>query len=340
MLEKDYKEIINEIKKEISIAQYQAAVSVNEHLINMYFNLGKIISENASYGSKFIENASTDLRLTFQKSEGFSARNLSYMKKLYEEYKDLPIPLELVKKIPWKTNVAIMTKVKNIDERIWYLNKCIENGWSRSVAELQIKSGLYQRQEKTKKLSNYKTTLPSPQSDLAIQTLKDPYKLDFIALRENFKERELENKMIEQIKNTLLELGTGFTFVGNQYKLTVDDEDYYIDLLFYNLKLRCFVVVELKTKKFKPEYAGKLNFYLSAVDELVKSDIDNPTIGILLVQEKSKFSVELALKDINKPIGVSSYEVSKIIPKEVLETLPTEEDINMHVDIDDDMEVN
>lgn len=335
MLGKDYKDIIDKLKKQIAISQYQAAVSVNEHMINMYFNLGKIISENSSYGSKFIENASVDLRLTFQKTEGFSTRNLKYMKKLYEEYKDIPEAFEVIKKIPWRTNISLMTKLKDMDERIWYMNKCFENGWSKDVLELQIKSNLYERQEKTPKLTNFNKTLPSPQSDLAMQTLRDPYKLDFITLRENFIERELENKMVEQIKNTILELGTGFSFIGNQYKVTVDDKDYYIDMLFYNLKLRCYVVLELKAKDFKPEYAGKLNFYLSAVDELIKTDLDNPTIGILLVRDKSKFSVELTLKDINKPIGVSSYEVSKIIPKEVLETLPTEEDINMHIDVDD-----
>ena len=296
-LEKDYKNIVEKLKDEIAIAQYQASVSVNEHMINMYFKLGKIISENASYESKFVENASLDLRATFQKSGGYSVRNLNYMKKLYEEYNEVPEALEIVKKIPWRTNITLMTKIKEMPERIWYMNKCFENGWSKDVLELQIKSDLYKRQEQNPKLTNFGKTLPSPQSDLALQTLRDPYKLDFIALRENFKERELENKMVEQIKNTILELGTGFSFIGNQYKLTVDGKDYYIDMFFYNRKLRCYVVLELKAKEFKPEYAGKLNFYLSAVDELIKTDLDNPTI----------------------------------------ETLPTEEDINMHIDIEEEI---
>lgn len=201
--------------------------------------------------------------------------------------------------------------------------------------ELQIKSDLYARQVTNDKLENFKHTLPTIQSDLASQTLKDPYIFDFISLREDYKERELETKMMKQIKNVLLELGTGFSFVGNQYKLSVDNKDYFIDLLFYHLKLHCYVVVELKAVDFEPEFVGKLNFYLSAVDDIIKTKDDNPTIGIILCKEKTKFSVEYALKDITKPIGVSSYEISKILPTSILENLPTEEDINLHIDIEE-----
>jgi len=338
MLEKDFKQVVLDVKKQITTTQYAIMSQANTQLIELYFKLGKTISESYTYGEKFVDNLSIELKLEFPNVKGFSTRNLNNMKKFYEEYKDDELLQQLVAKVPWGHNIALMEKIKDKKEREWYIKECIESGWSRDVLKLQIKSNLYFRQVTNNKLTNFTTTLPTVQSDLANQTIKDPYLFDFVTLNKGFKERELENKLIEQIKNVLIELGTGFSFVGNQYKVIVNGKEYFIDLLFYHLKLRCYVVVELKVTEFEPEYTGKLNFYLTAIDDKLKSEQDNSTIGILLVQEKDKITVEYALNRVNSPIGVSSYEINQIIPKEVLENLPTEEDINLHIDIDNELE--
>jgi len=335
MLDKDFKTIVIDLKKQISMTQLLIMSQANKQLVELYFKLGKTIGENYTYGEKFVDNLSIELKLEFPTIQGFSARNLNSMKKFYEEYKDDELLQQLVAKVPWGHNLALIEKIKDKKERQWYIEECIKSGWSRDVLKLQIKSDLYSRQVATNKLTNFNNTLPAVQSDLANQTIKDPYLFDFITLNKGFKERELENKLLEQIKNVLIELGTGFSFVGNQYKLSVNNKDYFIDLLFYHLKLRCYVVVELKVTEFEPEYAGKLNFYLTAIDDKLKTEQDNPTIGLILVQDKDKFTVEYSLNRVNSPIGVSSYEVNQIIPKEVLDNLPTEEDINLHIDIDD-----
>ena len=218
------------------------------------------------------------------------------------------------------------------------MNQAAINGFSYDVLAFQIKSKVYERQVLGDKPNNFTDTLVKPQSDLAKDLMKDPYILNLTTLKENYIEMELEQAMVEKIKTVLLELGNGFSFVGNQYKITVGNEDYFIDMLFYHTKLHCYIVIELKNTKFKPEYAGKINFYLSAVDDLIKSDFDNPSIGIILCREKDKISVEYALKDINKPIGVSSYEISKYMPKDILDKLPTEEEINLHINIDEKIE--
>lgn len=214
------------------------------------------------------------------------------------------------------------------------MNQTAINGWSYDVLAFQIKSDVYSRQVLGDKPNNFENTLINPQSDLARNMMKDPYILNLTELKQDFIETELEQAMVEKIKTVLLELGNGFSFVGNQYKLEVGNKDYFIDMLFYHTKLHCYIVVELKNTEFKPEYAGKVNFYLSAVDDLIKDERDNPSIGIILCRNKDKISVEYALKDINKPIGVSSYEISKYIPNDILKSLPTEEDINLHIDID------
>jgi len=336
MLEKDFKDIMINIKQDFMNTQYKTMIVANEHLINFYFRLGKILSENSEWGNKFIDNVSIELNLEFPDIKGFSIRNLKRIKAFYEEYKESEIMPQLVAQIPWGHNIILIEKIKDVKIREWYINECIKNGWSRNILEMQIKSDLYLRQEKTEKLTNFNTYLSDVQSDLATQTLKDPYIFDFITLKERFKERELENAMVEKIKKVLLELGNGFSFVGNQYKITVDNQDFYIDLLFYHLNLRCFIVVELKAGKFKPEYVGKLNFYLSALDDKLKKENDNPTIGLILCQEKDKFTVEYSLKNINSPIGISSYEISKVLPKDIINELPTEEDINLHIDINEE----
>lgn len=333
MLEKDFKDTINEIKKQINNTQVEIFQNANKSLLNLYYNIGKVIYENSSWGNKFIDEIAVDIKISFPKIKGFSVRNLKNMKKYYIECQKNPIVQTASAQIPWSHNVLILDKIKDDEKRIWYMNQTLLNGWSYDVLGFQIKSDLYQRQVLNEKSNNFEKTLINPQSDLAKSIMKDPYILNLTTLKENFIETELEVAMIDKIKTVLLELGNGFSFIGNQYKITVGDEDYFIDMLFYHTKLHCYVVIELKNTKFKPEYAGKVNFYLSAVDDLIKDEQDNPSIGIILCREKDKFSVEYSLKDINKPIGVSSYEITKYLPRDVLESLPTEEDINLHIDI-------
>ncbi len=264
-----------------------------------------------------LENAQTLVTEISQQAVGF----------LSEESKITPIPFtqQFVAKIPWGQNILIFSKAKDIEEAIFYIQQTIENGWSRDVLALQIKTALYQRQGKS--VTNFKTTLPDSQSDLAQQTLKDPYIFDFMMLTSEAKEKDIENQMVQHITKFLLELGKGFAFVGRQYAIEIADEDYKIDLLFYNIKLKCYVVIELKNKKFAPEYAGKLNFYLSAVDDLLRGEDDKPTIGILLCRDKNNIAVEYALRDIVKPIGVSEFQFTEVLPDEIKSSLPTIEEI-------------
>lgn len=227
--------------------------------------------------------------------------------------------------MPWSHIKILLDKVSELQEAIFYIQQTIENGWSRDVLALQIKSDLFSRQGAA--ISNFKETLPEPQSDLAQQAIKDPYTFDFLSITQPYNERDIENQLIEHITKFLLELGKGFAFVGRQYHLEVGESDYYLDLLFYHIKLKCYVVIELKNTKFIPEYAGKLNFYLSAVDSLLKSDGDNPTIGILLCRDKNKIETEFALRDINKPMGVSEFTLTEILPENLKGSLPTVEEI-------------
>lgn len=333
MLEKEFKNVIFEIKSQIKNTQLEIFQNANKSLLKLYYNLGKIIEENSSWGNKFIDELAIELKLSFPNIKGFSIRNLKNMKKYYNECQKNKFVQTASAQIPWSHNVLILDKVKDDEKRIWYMNQTFQNGWSYDVLAFQIKSDLYNRQVLGDKPNNFKNTLVDYQSDLAKSMMKDPYILNLTTLKENFAETELEAAMVEKIKIVLLELGNGFSFIGNQYKITVGDEDYFVDMLFYHTKLHCYIVIELKNTKFKPEYVGKLNFYLSAVDDLIKDKSDNPSIGIILCREKDKFSVEYSLKDVNKPIGVSSYEISKYLPKEVLESLPTEEDINLYIDI-------
>lgn len=334
MLEVDknqYKEIFENIKNEILKSQYKAMQVVNRELVFMYWNIGKIILENAKWGNKFIDNLSVDLKLEFPTIKGFSIRNLKNMKKFAEEYPDFEFVQKVSAQITWSDNLLILDKVKEFEKRKWYINETVKNGWSYDILDWQIKSNLYERQAISEKVNNFQNTLPDVQSDLAMQTMKDPYLFDFIALKGKVKELEIENAMINKIKDVLIELGNGFAFVGNQYKLTVSDKDYFIDLLFYHLKLKCYIVVELKAREFEPTDAGQLNFYLSAIDDLVKDETDNPSIGLLLCKSKDKFTAEYALKDINKPIGVSEYKILQDIPEYLQSQLPKAEDIELHI---------
>ena len=233
--------------------------------------------------------------------------------------------------ITWYHNIALMDKVKDTDAYLWYAVQTAKNGWSRNVLVHQIESGLYQRQALAGKISNFENRLPSPQSELAVQTMKDPYIFDFIPFKEDMVERDIERALVQDVTKLLLELGTGFAFLGNQYHLNVGGDDFYIDLLFYNLNLRCYVVIELKTGEFKPEYAGQLNFYLSAVDGILKKEADNPSIGLLLCKSKNDLVAEYSLKDMSKPIGVSEYKVTSTLPEELEQQLPSVEDLQKRI---------
>ena len=331
VLEKDFKIIVNKIKKDIRNTQIKTMLQANSNLIMLYFRTGKIMFDNSKYGNSFIKNVATQIKIEFPDIEGFSERNLRSMKLFYTQYKDGKIWQQLVAKLPWGHNLLLIQKVKNKNIRKIYADAALSNGWSRSILDFQIKTKYHQRIGNS--INNFPESLLSNDSDLVNSTIKDPCIFDFITLRSNYKEKELENAMLEKIKNVLLELGNGFTFVGNQYKITVGEKDYYLDLLFYHLKLHCYIAVEVK--EFIPEYAGKMNFYLSVLDDMLKSEYDNPSIGLILCKDKNKITAQYALKDINKPIGISSYEISKYLPKDVLKSLPTEEDLNLHIDINE-----
>ena len=331
-----YKQIFENIKIEVAKSQYKAMQAINKELIYMYWNIGKIILANSEWGNKFIDNLSIDLKLSFPEVTGFSVRNLKYMKKFAEEYPDFEFVQQVVAQIPWGHNIILMDKIKNINERKWYIIQSIENGWSRNMLSMQLDSKLYERQAIAEKVTNFENTLPDVQSDLAKQTMKDPYLFDFISLKGKVRELEIEEAMISKIKDVLVELGKGFAFVGEQYKITVSGKDYFIDLLFYHLKLKCYIVVELKARDFEPTDAGQLNFYLSAIDDLVKEESDNPSIGLLLCKKKDNFTAEYALRNISSPIGVSEYKLLEDIPEYLQAQLPKAEEIELHIrDIED-----
>ena len=327
----EYLEIVETIKDEIKGAQYKAAISVNHELVMLYYNIGRVINAHKSWGSKFIDNLAADIKISFPNATGYSPRNLKYMAKFAAEYPDIEFVQQAVAQIPWGHIVVLLDKFSDSSIRNWYIEKTIENGWSRNVLIHQIENGLYERQVIADKISNFENRLASPQSELAVQTMKDPYIFDFIPFKEDMIERDIEQALVKDVTKLLLELGTGFAFLGNQYHINVGGDDYYIDLLFYNLNLRCYVVVELKTGEFKPEYAGKLNFYLSAVDDILKKDSDNPSIGLLLCKSKNDLVAEYSLRDMSKPIGVSEYKITSSLPEELYNNLPSVEDIQSRI---------
>ena len=327
MDDSEYLKTIEAIKQDIKVAQYKAVLSVNSTLILLYYHIGQVINEYKSWGNKFIDNLSRDIKLEFPTAKGYSVRNLKYMAKLAAVFPDSVIVQEVLAQLPWYQNITLLDKIKDRDIHIWYARKAIENAWSRNVLVHQIESKLYERQVLADKVSNFNHRLPAPQSELAQQTMKDPYIFDFITFKEDMIERDIEEALVRNVTRLLLELGKGFAFLGNQYHLNVGGDDFYIDLLFYNLNLRCYVVIELKTGAFKPEYAGQLNFYLSAVDGMLKKEIDNPSIGLLLCKSKHDLVDEYSLKDMSKPIGVSEYRVTSDLPEELKEQLPSVADI-------------
>ncbi len=325
-----YISVIESIKAEISKAQYSATLQVNKELILLYYHIGCIINEHKSWGNKFIDNLAKDIKLAYPNSTGYSVRNLKYMAKFASIY-DEQFVQEALAQITWYHNIALLDKVKSKDASIWYAKEVVKNGWSRNVLVHQIESGLYERQAIARKIANFENLLPVPQSELAMQTMKDPYVFDFIPFKTDMVERDIENALVKDITSLLLELGTGFAFLGNQYHLNVGGDDFYIDLLFYNLNLRCYVVIELKTGEFKPEYAGQLNFYLSAVDGQLKKETDNSTIGLLLCKSKNNLVAEYSLKDMTKPMGISEYKLSSVLPEELISQLPSVEDIRNRI---------
>ncbi len=331
----DYKNWLSEIKSKLRSSQIKASIAVNSALIEFYWDLGRIISQKqvtANWGDSILKQLSHDLKGEFPEMTGLSERNLKYARQFYQFYENSigqqPVAQfrqQLVAQIPWGHNLLIISKSSDLQEAQFYVQQTLENNWSRDILGLQIKSGLYHR--KGKSITNFKQSLPEPLSDLAQQTLNDPYIFDFLTLAPKAKERDIENQLVSHIIRFLLELGKGFAFIGQQYHLEVAKEDYYLDLLFYNIPLKCYMVVELKNTKFIPEYAGKLNFYLSAVDDLLKKADDRPTIGMLLCRDKNNIAVEYALRDMNKPIGVSEFQFTEILPEGIKNNLPSIEEI-------------
>ena len=332
-IDKTYNDIIKAIKQDINKTQLDIMINANISLVSLYYRIGKVLYENSIWGNKFLDKLAFELKNTYPNQKGFSVRNLKYMKTFYSEYYDDSEFVHLGAQLPWKHNISLIERVKDKSIRKWYMKRCIEEGWSKSILLYQIDTNLYRRQFKNMKHNNFSLTLKN-NSKLASNIMKDPYIFDILGLTDNFKEKELENKMLERIKNILLEFGDGFSFIGNQYKLTIGNKDFYIDLLFYHTKLKCYIAVELKIDKFVPEYASKIGFYLQVLDEQMKDENDNPSIGIILCKNKNNRIVDYTLKYINKPVGVSEYKVLDKLPINYMKNLPTQEDINLHISID------
>lgn len=330
--DKTYNSVINDIKQDINKTQLDIMINANIGLVNLYYRIGKVLYDNSTWGNKFLDKLAFELKTTYPNQKGFSIRNLKYMKTFYIEYKDDSEFVQLVAQLPWTHNIILIEKIKNKSIRKWYIEKCIEEGWSKSILIYQIETNLYKRQIKSIKHNNFDLTLKK-NSDLASNMMKDPYVFDIIELNNDYKEKELENKMLERLKNILLEFGNGFSFIDSQYKLTVGNKDFYIDLLFYHVKLKCYIAVELKIDEFIPEYGSKIGFYLQALDEQVKDKTDNPSIGIILCKSKNNKIVDYTLKYINKPVGVSEYKILDKLSVDYMKNLPTEDDLNFKIDI-------
>ena len=332
----EYKNWIGELKQRIRQSQIKAAVKVNTELLRLYWELGNDIVErqkNSQWGDGFLKQLSQDLSAEFPEMSGFSVRNLQLICKWYNFYNQkLTITKQVVSQLqenffstPWGHHILIMQRCKDIEIALFYVQQTVENNWSRTILDWQIDSNLYERQGKA--ISNFTKTLPSPQSDLAQQITKDPYIIDIMGIRQDMEERELETHLDKNIAQYLLELGKGFTYYGHQVHLNVGGEDFYIDQLFYNVRLHCYVVVELKTVKFKPEHIGQLNFYVSAVDNQMRTDKDNPTIGLLICKDKNDVVAEYTLRNVDSPIGVSSVKIYDQLTADYKSSLPTIEEI-------------
>jgi len=327
----DYFNVLKKVKDRIVETQYKVMTTANVERNILYWNIGKVIIEYSQWGGKFVENLSKDLRMEYPGVEGYSVRNLNYMKQLARRMPAEEIVHQVGAKISWKAIKILIDKADSLEEHLWYTEQCVANGWSSSVLTHQVESGLYKRQVLVEKQSNFRQQLMAPLGEQAEEIMKDPYIFDFIPSAHKLKETELENALVQQVAKLLLEFGSGFAFMGNQYPITVGNKEFFIDMLFYNVKLRCYFVVELKTVEFEPEFAGKLSFYLSAIDGELRSEHDNPTIGLLLCKGKDKVVAEYALKDVNKPMGISEYLLSNKISKELSENLPSIEDIERRI---------
>ncbi len=349
-----YSALLADIKTRIRQAQHRGMLAVNAEMVRLYWDIGRMIQDRQrqeGWGTGVIPRLARDLRNELPELKGFSERNIGYMIRFAREYDasiilqqpvaELSVPTnatenlappgtptmvqDLVVQLPWGHNIVLMEKIKDLPTRLWYARQVINQGWSRDILASMIKSRVHLRHGAA--VTNFASRLPASQSELAEQLLKDPYIFDFLTLEEPFHERELETGLVRHLEKFLLELGQGFAFVGRQYPLSVGEDDFYIDLLFYHLKLRAFVVIELKRGRFKPEYAGKMNFYCSIVDDKLRHETDQPTIGLILCQTKDRFIAEYALRDINKPIGVADYELTRALPDNLKSSLPSIEEI-------------
>ena len=364
-----YNELLVQLKQQIRSVQAKAAVAVNTSIINLYWNTGKMIAENQALfegRNNYVAQLEKDLKAEFPNIKGFSRSNLFYMRKFYQFYSGEISVQQLVGlnenntteisvqqlvapnlensvqqvvgltiglfSVPWGHHVVIINKIKQLAEALFYIQQTIENNWSRAILTLQIEQNLFARQGKA--ITNFNQTLPEQQALMATQILKDPYNFGFLTLEPKMQELDIERQLTQHITKFLLELGKGFAFIGRQYPLQVGDKDYRLDLLFYHIRLRCFVVIDLKVVEFQPEFAGKMNFYLSVVDEQIKTVDDQPTIGIILCKNKNKLEVEYALKGMSQPIGVSEFEVTQALPAELKSTLPTVEEFENELNKD------
>jgi predicted nuclease of restriction endonuclease-like (RecB) superfamily len=328
----NYADFLNSLKQRIRTAQVKAALAVNQQLVLLYWQIGREIlsrQEEQGWGSKVIQRLAKDLKREFPDMRGFSRSNLMYMRAFAEAWPEEQIVQEVLGQIPWYHNIALLEKVKDPQARLWYARKTMASGWSRNVLVIQIESDLYRRQGGA--ATNFDRTLPKPQSDLAHQLIKDPYNFDFLTISDEAHERELERGLIDHIRNFLMELGLGFAFLGSQYPLVVSDKEFRIDLLFYHVNLHCYVVIDLKMGEFEPQYSGQMSFYVAAVDNQLRGDLDNPTIGIILCKSKDRTIVEYALQGSHQPIGVSTYQVQSQLPPDIQKNLPTVEQLEMEL---------
>ena len=331
----NYLSFIEEIKKEIQNQRISVVLSANSSMICLYWKIGKAIlqkQKEEGWGAKVIDRMAKDLKDAFPDMTGFSPRNIKYMRKFAECWPDFEIVQQVVAQIPWRTNIKLIDKLNTLEERIWYARKTIENGWSSTILELQIQSRLFERTGKS--VNNFLVAMPPTDSDMANQIFKDPYLFDFLGTDMPRREVEIERKLTEHIQNFLLELGQGFAFVGRQVHLEVGGDDFYIDLLFYHLKLRCYVVIELKACDFEPGFISQLNMYQNVVNDILRHPDDNPTIGLLLVKGKNQTVVEYSLAGYKNPIGVAEWknQMVKALPEELKSSLPSIEEIEKELE--------
>lgn len=325
----EYEQLLTQLKDRIRQARVRSALAVNRELVMLYWQIGREILQRQTdqgWGSKVIDRIAQDLRHEFPEMKGFSPRNLHYMRAFAEAYADEAILQQVVANLPWGHNVRLMEAVKDPEARLWYAQQAINHGWSRNILLTQIDQQLYS-QQRSGAITNFERTLPDTQSDLAQDLVKNSYTFDFLAIAADAKEQDVKKALVDHIRDFLLELGVGFAFVGSQYHLEVGGQDFYLDLLFYHFKLRCFVVIDLKMGDFQPEFSGKMNFYVSAVDDLLRHREDRPTIGIILCRSKNKAIAEYALRDLQKPIGISTHRTDHELPAPLKPELPSIEQL-------------